>query len=441
MSKCSDYDSHSIQAISNKFKNTPPVVALPKTGEISDEYIQAETENNDEHYEFTLDDIYSPAFLINYNFEIEWINQNAEKKFFFNNVSSIYNLKDRNIFKLFFNHKFQAETQNQTKIIARHIKALMPELDKKRLPNLFCDISKSEIKYLEKIFDQIVTEPLRKNLPVPVELVLRDGAIHKYNLHCIRFREGILFLYVPEKEKEDVIPRSFASRDVVINELMKKRLPSQISLCVVAAQLHNASKINTELLPKDYFELTNRLRQIISMTFIDFGGIHGEHAGDIMLCYFIKQHGSKYITDAIDCALDLKKKIREFSSEWKLQKGFITDIDLNIGVTEGYEFVGPIRSALHTELSAFGNSINTAKGLSDFSKMGEIWTTKNLINKIDIDTLQNIKFGIHKMHYQQLKFIPNSFSNIMDLLENTNQEIKHFSEFASLTITEIIDKK
>jgi len=441
MSKYQDYDSHSIQAISNKFKNTPPLVALPKTDEISDEYIQSKTKNNDENYEFKLDDIHSPAFLINYNFEIEWINQSAEKRFFFNNVSSIHNLKDRNIFKLFLNHEIQAETQNQTKIIALHIAALMPELDKKRLSTLFYDISKSEIKYLEKLFDRIITEPKRKNMPVPAELLLRDGTIHKYNLHCIRFREGILFLYVPEGENTDLIPRSFASRDIIISELMKKRLPSQISLCVIAAQLHNASKINTELLPKDYFELTNRLRQIASTAFIYSGGTLGENAGDIMLCYFIKQHNSKYITDAIDCALNLRTKIREFSSDWKRQKGFITDLDLNIGIAEGYEFFGPIRSALHTELLVFGNSINCAKSLSGFAKMGEIWITKNVINKVELDTLQNIKFGIHRIHNHQPIFIPNSFSSIIDLLENTDQEIKKSSEFASLTITEIIDKK
>ncbi|MDP2725554.1 MAG: hypothetical protein Q8O44_04685, partial [Syntrophales bacterium] len=43
----------------------------------------------------SIDDIHSPAYLVNNNFEIEWINKEAEEKIFNQNIRSIKDSADR----------------------------------------------------------------------------------------------------------------------------------------------------------------------------------------------------------------------------------------------------------------------------------------------------------------------------------------------------------
>ena len=180
----------------------------------------------------------------------------------------------------------------------------------------------------------------------------------------------------------------------MINDLIKRQLPSLVSLCVLVADLQDSVKISSELMPGEYFQLINDLWKTLAGTFKKYNAICGKHAGDGMLHYFIKKPDSNYLMDTIHCALELREKTEVFSKEMKLKKGWFNDLYLNIGINEGQEFFGTIRAASNIEFTALGDSIKYAGRLSDFARFGKIWTTKNVIIKLTEKELSSLCFGI-----------------------------------------------
>ncbi|MBW2148872.1 MAG: adenylate/guanylate cyclase domain-containing protein [Deltaproteobacteria bacterium] len=390
--------------------------------------------------ELTIKDIYSPAYLVNNNFEIEWINREAEDQVFDKSVSSIAQLESRNIFKLFFSWEFHDHLRNWEEIIAFHMKVIKSKLPMNHITSLYHGISEREISLLEKMYDNEIAFPEKSINNFHINFVTRDGSIEYYQVYTVFFREGIFFVYVPANREIHFIMDFLSSREKVINELLRQRMPSLVSLCVIVADLQDSVKISAELLPGEYFELINNLWKTLASSFEKYYGIYGKHAGDGMLYYFIKKPGSNYIMDAIYCALELRDKMKTFSNEWKVRKGWLNDIYLNIGINEGEEYFGTIHSASNIEFTALGDSINYAGRLSDFSRFGTIWTTKNVINKLDQEELKKISFGIRRKEHEREIFIQNSFARLIDLLDTTDKQHSRFLDIAALPITEIIDR-
>ena len=157
-----------------------------------------------------------------------------------------------------------------------------------------------------------------------------------------------------------------------------------------------------------------------------------------MLHYFIKKPDSNYLMDAIHCALELREKTKVFSKEMKLKKGWFNDLFLNVGINEGQEFFGTIRSASNIEFTALGDSINYAGRLSDFARFGKIWTTKNVIIKLTEEELSSLCFGVSRKEADHERFVENSFLRVIDLMDSTRNEGNKFADIATLPITEIV---
>ena len=76
--------------------------------------------------------------------------------------------------------------------------------------------------------------------------------------------------------------------------------------------------------------------------------------------------------------------------------------------------------------------------LSDFARHGTIWTTKNVVNKLDQDDLKKIRFGIQRKQHGRQVFVENSFSRIIDLLERDHRDKNKFLDIITITVTEIL---
>ena len=57
----------------------------------------------------TIADISSPAYLVNHNFEIEWINKPAEDLIFNCNIKPMVDIESRNVFRLLLNEKLRRD--------------------------------------------------------------------------------------------------------------------------------------------------------------------------------------------------------------------------------------------------------------------------------------------------------------------------------------------
>ena len=228
-------------------------------------------------------------------------------------------------------------------------------------------------------------------------------------------------------------------REKLISEILKRQLPSLVSLCVLMADMQDSLKISSELLPSEYFSLVNDLWKALASTFEKYGGIAGKHVGDGVVYYFIKKPGSNYIINSIQCALEVKEKTRKFSNDIKLRKGWLNDIFLNIGINEGQEYFGTIRSTSNIEFTALGDSINYAGRLSDFARYGSIWTTKNVIVKLSPQEMESVRFGVYRQENDRQVFVENSFMRVVDLLDQTDRNRGKFMDIGNLPITEIVE--
>jgi class 3 adenylate cyclase len=254
------------------------------------------------------------------------------------------------------------------------------------------------------------------------------------------FREGTFLVYVPTDNINADLLNMLGQRKMIINELLKNRMPSLVSLSVLVADLQDSVKISAELLPSQYFELINELWQTMGPIFEKYNGIYGKHVGDGMLYYFIHKPGSNYLMSSVNCAMEIREVMKELNSKWRLKKGWDNELFLNTGINEGQEFFGTIYSATNIEFTALGDTINIAGRLSDFAQNGEIWTTKNLISKLSQEERGKIRFGVHKEnHTGKNMFIQDSFSRVSDLMIKDNSHYRQFASIAGLPITKIIE--
>ena len=135
----------------------------------------------------------------------------------------------------------------------------------------------------------------------------------------------------------------------------------------------------------------------------------------------------------------MSEKTKKLNQEWKVRKGWTNDLYLNIGLNEGKEFFGTIRSASNIEFTALGDSINYTGRLSDLARFGSIFVTKNMINKLTPEELKRIRYGVWRKGEGRKIFVRNSFSRVLDLLEPSDPRYNQFLEIATLPVAEILE--
>jgi class 3 adenylate cyclase len=74
--------------------------------------------------------------------------------------------------------------------------------------------------------------------------------------------------------------------------------------------------------------------------------------------------------NSIYCAIDIREKMKKLNMDWKVRKGWLNDLYLNIGINEGQEYFGNIPSSPNIEFTALGDSVNYAGRLSDLARFG-----------------------------------------------------------------------
>jgi adenylate cyclase len=395
---------------------------------------------SDKELRVTISDISSPAYLVNHNFEIEWINKPAEDLIFNHDIRTIVDVESRNVFRLLLDEKLRREVRNWKETVLLHLTVLQNRISRDNLGSIYDGFKENELKILSDLYAEKSSAAHENIYHLPVTVIKSDNTTVSYWVHTMSFREGTFFVYVPTDSVNTALLDMLSQRGKIINELLKNRMPSLVSLCVLMADLQDSVKISAELLPAEYFELINELWQAVGPTFEKYKGIYGKHAGDGMLYYFIHRPGTNYLMNAVNCAIEIREIMKELNNKWRLRKGWNNELFLNTGINEGQEFFGTIQSSNTIEFTALGDTINIASRLSDLACNGEIWTTKNLISRFTQEERNMIRFGVHQENQTGKIFIQNSFSRIGDIITKDNHHYRHLSAIAGLPITEIKEK-
>lgn len=388
----------------------------------------------------TIDEIPCPAYLVNNNFEIDWINPLAEEKIFRRSVRTIREAENRNVFRLLLQGGASSRILGNMDLdlCALHMSFVKGRQNREFLQKMYGDMMPEELEYLQTLFERAEAAPHDKVKDIFLQAPPVHGKSQPYHVYYAIFREGILFVYGEVETILKGVAELLSSRDQVVRELLKQRMPTLTSFCVLVADLQDSSRICAELAPEEYFELINEIWKTMESSFRSYYGTYGKHVGDGMVYYFLRDRDSNYMMNAIACSVELKEKMSRLSYEWKLRKGWFTDLHLNIGINEGQEFFGTIPTSPSVEFTALGDSVNYAARLSDFARRGTIWTTKNLMNKLTEAERKRIRFGIPRHEEGRELIIENLYSRVMDMLSPEDPKYRKYLDIATLPVTQIL---
>ncbi|MHB8110396.1 MAG: adenylate/guanylate cyclase domain-containing protein, partial [Syntrophorhabdaceae bacterium] len=364
----------------------------------------------------------------------------AENAVFGKPIRPIRDVEFRNIFRLFLSWEFSHFVKNWEQVIKFHMSFYRAKAVKDHIRQMYTGISGREVNYLESAYDS--AEPVQSEKIYRSEVsVETDGKIEKYLVYTTFFREGMFFLYEKAKKPNMNVSQFLSNREIVVRDLLQQRLPTLVSFSVLVADLQNSVRICAELPPEEYFELINSMWRILEDSFKQFNGIYGKRIGDGVVYYFLKKQDPAYLINSVKCALAIREKMAGFSAQWMARKRWLNDLFLNIGINEGQEYFSTTSpSSTNIEFTALGDTINYASRLSNLARFGTIMTTKNVINHLDENDRDSLRYGITKRIEERDIFIDNVFSRVDDLLKDEAWR-QRFTDIATLPVTEISSAK
>jgi adenylate cyclase len=387
----------------------------------------------------TLEDVHDPAYMVNYNFEVTWYNDEAHVRILAGLDALPAHSEARNLFPLLFQSAFGKSSGFGTELLRIHFALAKNRLTKSGVFGLLRGLDHEALALAEQLYDESVVSPQRKPiLDFSVDLVDAAGHPENWRVFASFFREGIFVVYIPAQRYNASLLEFLSQRDAVIRDLMRKRLPVLTPLAVMVADLQNSVKICSELPPEEYFELINEIWTTMGPIFRKYYGTYGKHVGDGMVYYFFPQPDSDYIFNALACAQELKLEVRKISKKWQLRKNWLNELYLNTGLHEGQEWLGTFQTATSVEFAVLGDTINHASRLSEFARFGTIWATKNLLSKLGHQKRLTVDFGITRSGADgQEHFVASSYSQLGAMVDLSCERYEKLRDIAMLPITEI----
>ena len=388
--------------------------------------------------QLSIDEIPHAAYMVNHNFELTWYNDIARQQFLggFDTLPS--KTEARNVFLLLMQASAGKPTQYRAELLRLHLSLAKDRLSRTSVLGAMGEFGKENAELLETLYNEVTTSTQHPIVEMTLELRGDSGESGFWHVYATFFREGILFVYVPGNAASESLLEFLSRRDVVIRNLLRRRLPVLTQLAVLVADLQNSVKICSELPPEEYFELINEIWSTMGPIFRKFYGTHGKHVGDGMVYYFFPQPDSHYVFNALACAHELKLAMRKISKDWQFRKDWFNELYLNTGLHEGQEWLGTFQSATSVEFAVLGDTINHSARLSDFARFCAIWATKTFIGKLSPEERAQVEFGITRRGQDgQEHFVTSTYSQMSGLVDLNAERYEKLREIAALPITEI----
>ena len=388
--------------------------------------------------QLSIDDIPHPSYMVNYNFEVTWYNDLARKRLLGDFKTLPPGTEARNVFMMLLTGSAGRVADYRADLLRMHLSIAKDRLSKASIMGACRDLSGENAALMDTLYNE--AEAFRGQAIVELPLEMRDQPedAELWRVYATYFREGILLVYVPGGSASSGLLDFLSRRDVVIRNLLRRRLPVLTQLAVLVADLQNSVKICSELPPEEYFELINEIWSLMGPIFRKYYGTHGKHVGDGMVYYFFPQPDSSYIFNALACAQEVKLAMKKISKNWQLRKNWFNELYLNIGLQEGQEWLGTFQSATNVEFAVLGDTINHAARLSDFARFGTVWATKNLISKLTPEERARVEFGINRRNEGDHEhFVASSYSQLGSLVNLDSERYEKLRVIATLPITEV----
>jgi adenylate cyclase len=390
----------------------------------------------------TIDQVTTPAYMVNTLFELEWANEEAAQRFDTLDGAMTRDISERNLFGLFYQDKALMKADSREDLLKFHLAIAKNRFSRTALLTADPDMEDENIDELGRLHDEVEPAPLGQVLHSQLNLAPRGEDEKWYDIYASTFREGFFIVYVPANDTHESLMQLLGRRDIVIRDLMKRRRPYLTQVAVVVADLQNSVKICAELPPEEYFELINDVWGAMEPKLRKYYATHGKHVGDGMVYYFFPQPDSNYAMNSLLCAEEMREAMREISKAWKIRKNWANELVLNIGLHEGQEWFGTYQTPTHVEVTVLGDTINMAARLSDFAREGTIWISKAMFGQLTSKERNRISYGVRRRRENgENVLVPQTYSRISNLLDLSDPKNIKFCDIAAMPVTEIIGIK
>jgi class 3 adenylate cyclase/DNA-binding transcriptional MerR regulator len=380
----------------------------------------------------TVDKILYPAYMINYECGLIWLNE-AAQQLFYANASIPERSEDRSIIPTLLDWAENSPSNQKEALFVNHFNAVKHRLNSESLSKNIAALNPSDRKLLENCYEQASTS---ENLLIQ-DTFFNHADIGNQRVVAISFREGVLFTYIPEIEDANQLLNWLSRRDSVIRTLLSQQLPVLTPLAAIVADLQNSVRICSELPPDEYFQLINEIWSTLDPIFRKYYGTYGKHTGDGMVYYFFPQPDQNYLMNAILCACEIRQTMKKITHHWAIKKGWSNQLYMNIGLNEGQEWLGTFKTNTSYELVVLGETMNVCGRLSDFARLGKIWATKNLVSKLTPLERETIDYGVSRLGAEEELFVSKSYAQISTLLDMDDPRHKKLMDISSSVVTEI----
>lgn len=420
-------------------QETPPRPAMAPAPQPATVVQHPSTQPMGEQLVLTMDQIAYPAYMVNPSFEITWFNEAAKTTLpdVFSRLAQ--RTEERSVFRLLLNAGRIGA--NRESLLKLNLALAKERMGQGATTQPLQGMPPACVQLLERLYQE--TEAAQSGgavVDIALSLENSQGKNENYCAYAAYFREGILVILMPVSGDANELMKLLSRRDIVIRNLLSKRLPTLTDLAVLVMDLQESVKICSELPPEEYFELINQIWSTAGAIFRKYYGTHGKHVGDGMVYYFFPQPDCSYIMNALVCAGEIKAAVAKISKEWQLRKKWTTELYLNTGLNEGQEWLGTFQTATTIEFAVLGDTINHTARLSDFARFGTIWATKNFMGKIPVEDRRRVKFGVRRKGPEgEPIFVESTYSRLCNLVDLESGRHEKLRDIAALPITEIVE--
>jgi class 3 adenylate cyclase len=322
-----------------------------------------------------------------------------------------------------------------------HLRLAKRDLTEERVEQICRQVETCPIDELKQLWRE--SKPLQDRPISQQELVLKPfkGKTTRHTLFSSDFREGTLLLYTPLSMQLDQILNLLMGRERLVKALLSRRIPSLTSLCILSGRLESSLHLRTALPPHEYFDLINQVILTSHQCFKDYGGTPGRSIQEGVVCFFLSGPDSprEYLHSAIRCAQALKQMIAALDKRWKYKKVWKNNLQLNMGIHCGEEWLGTIPSSLAFEFTVMGETLVETVNLSEFAQRGSIWASKKVIENMLPEDRQRVEFGVRLGTGRERFVSPGIYSQVRELISGDELQRRALEEISNLAVTEIIN--
>jgi class 3 adenylate cyclase/DNA-binding transcriptional MerR regulator len=388
-----------------------------------------------------LEQIPFPAVLLNRSWEIIQSNHAAENLLLTERVRGIASEIKNKFFAPFCIRELMSGFTNWEDILTAHIRLAKRDLTEDSLAQIYRGSENHTEKEVRRLWRG--AEPLDDRPFHHQTLVLKhvDGETKHCTLFSSALREGTLLLYVPIHMQLDRILEQLLGAVELSRNVLSQEGPSLVPLCVLAARLESDLHLRTTLPPADYLDLMNQIVLNSHQCFKEHGATPARSFQEGVVGFFWAADDSPhdYLFQALACSHSLRGMIGELDRKWKYKHAWSNTLRLNIGIHCGHEWAGAVSSALAFEFTVVGDTLMETVKLSEFSKGGAIWASKEVIENLSPSDRKRVEFGIRLGVYQERFVSPNIYSPVKELLSRDELEGRGLQPISNLAVTEVVD--